>query len=182
MSVVYFIQQGSGPVKIGVAARVSSRFSSIQSHNPFPLRVRTIIPGSFKLEETLHNYFSEARCAGEWFDPLQDDDLEVFMRSGLVRLAQHILLPLPTLASAILDLGFIPTSHLDAVQRASKGMSEELIAEVPDAEPVKVNWKPPAATLDKCACGGLKRSISRRCFACYQAESGRIHSRYRLGA
>lgn len=71
--VVYAIQaEYGGPVKIGFVAREESlpqRLSSLQTGNPYPLRVVWQIRRPRSFEKHLHALFADARLVGEWFDP-----------------------------------------------------------------------------------------------------------------
>lgn len=66
---VYLITQaGTRPVKIGQAGDVASRLRSLQTSNPYKLKVLWRTPGDKGLERTLHNRFAKYRTQGEWFD------------------------------------------------------------------------------------------------------------------
>jgi hypothetical protein len=65
---VYFIQSNNGPVKIGVAHDVEARAASLQTGNPYPLKVLAVIKqGGRTLERELHKRFAADRLGGEWF-------------------------------------------------------------------------------------------------------------------
>lgn len=66
---VYFIRAGDGPIKIGYAANVWTRYRTLQSCNPQPLEILLRAPGDSVTEERLHVAFAHDRTAGEWFAP-----------------------------------------------------------------------------------------------------------------
>jgi hypothetical protein len=66
-SYVYFIQAGSGPIKIGVARDAYSRRNDLQIGNHEPLRVVLAVPGDVAVESSLHAAFASLRIRGEWF-------------------------------------------------------------------------------------------------------------------
>ena len=68
---VYFIE-GAGMIKIGVANNVSSRFNSIRTMSPVPLKLIGFITGDIKLEAQLHSRFHQHRRHGEWFVDCQE--------------------------------------------------------------------------------------------------------------
>jgi hypothetical protein len=181
MTVVYFIQQGSGPVKIGIASDVLNRLANLQCSNPYPLRVRMLIPGGLVLEGTLHTYFAESHISGEWFDPLEDERLDTFMDNALVRLAEHVYHTAPHTAQAMLDDGFINRADLPVVQRAARGLDRKLVAEVPDLPRRKIRQYFPfgdqPVSQDNCPCGGRKATASRLCRTC---NAARASSRYAM--
>lgn len=71
---IYFIREvPDGPIKIGVAGCVSSRFHALQCSNPRKLAVIGVIwDCSPELESEIHQLFSESRIRGEWFDASSD--------------------------------------------------------------------------------------------------------------
>lgn len=64
---IYFIQAGEGPVKIGVAKNVEQRLAALQTAHYEPLRVLKTINGGLKAERQIHSRLSSFRLAGEWF-------------------------------------------------------------------------------------------------------------------
>lgn len=69
---VYFIQSGSGPIKIGIAVDVEKRRRSLQTAHPFPLTLLATCKGGRKQESVYHERFAEFRQEGEWFSPHPD--------------------------------------------------------------------------------------------------------------
>ena len=70
MKKVYLIQADEdGPIKIGVATNVSSRFSSLQVATHIPLKLLGLIDGDEKMERRLHKKFEDLHLRGEWFMP-----------------------------------------------------------------------------------------------------------------
>lgn len=71
--VVYFVRAGNkGAIKIGVARDVKKRLATMQTGNPFELKVIALIPCSgvqqaFDTERRIHNLFKAKRIRGEWF-------------------------------------------------------------------------------------------------------------------
>ncbi len=84
-SVVYFIQQGTmGPVKVGFSENLSNRLSSLQTGNPYELRVLLSHPGDEALEHTIHAHLHKHRLQGEWFQPCADIvEIVLALRSGI---------------------------------------------------------------------------------------------------
>ncbi len=72
LSGVYFIQAGSGAIKIGIAANVSRRLVELQVGNHDPLRVLTVLDGGRGAEREYHARFAQHRLRGEWFAPHPD--------------------------------------------------------------------------------------------------------------
>lgn len=71
-------QQGTDYYKIGRSYSVSSRVTTLQAGNPYPLVVVYTIPSrnAAKLESSLHKRFKNQRLEGEWF-LLSKDDLNI---------------------------------------------------------------------------------------------------------
>ena len=71
--VVYFIRAGNkGAIKIGVASDLAKRLETLQTGNPFELKVLATIPCSseqhaYDLERRMHKLFASKRIRGEWF-------------------------------------------------------------------------------------------------------------------
>ncbi len=65
---VYFIEAGAGgPIKIGVAADVTSRLRDLQCANASKLALLVSASGDMKIEQLLHRRFRSERLNGEWF-------------------------------------------------------------------------------------------------------------------
>lgn len=68
--IVYVVQaETGGPVKIGYSREggLKSRVASLQTGNPYKLRVVHTEPGSVEDERELHRTFRRYRMSGEWF-------------------------------------------------------------------------------------------------------------------
>lgn len=59
---------GAGKIKIGITKAPEKRLSSLQTGSPVPLEMLGYIVGNKNLEDAIHNYLSEHRSHGEWFD------------------------------------------------------------------------------------------------------------------
>jgi hypothetical protein len=68
-TVIYFIQDTAGNIKIGHANNVQGRFRSLQTAHAHKLRLLATIPGSQFDERRLHKRFAAHRLGGEWFRP-----------------------------------------------------------------------------------------------------------------
>lgn len=68
---VYFIQIGNdGPIKIGTTSHaVSSRLKTLQTANPYALRLLGSVSGDREDEVRWHCRFDAVRMSGEWFHP-----------------------------------------------------------------------------------------------------------------
>lgn len=66
---IYFIQEDSGPIKIGSAESVKGRLSNWQTHTIKCLKVLAKQEGGRNLERRLHKRFESCRIKGEWFHP-----------------------------------------------------------------------------------------------------------------
>ena len=71
---VYFIQCNgkNGPIKIGVTSQLKERLETLQTGNPYELRLITSIKlrnmeEAFSLEKKLHKKFRRFLIRGEWF-------------------------------------------------------------------------------------------------------------------
>ena len=70
---VYFVRAGNrGAIKIGVARNVKRRLETLQTGNPFELKLLATIPCSDKakalnLDASIHRFFKSQRIRGEWF-------------------------------------------------------------------------------------------------------------------
>lgn len=67
ISLVYFIGNPHGPVKIGFTTDIFNRVISLQIGSPMLLQVLGVIPGTRELETHLHSQFSTSKVRGEWF-------------------------------------------------------------------------------------------------------------------
>ena len=70
--VVYVIGSSANPVKIGIAANLTSRLGALQIGNPDPLVVHYAVRCPSRLarqiEQTAHEKFKEHHRRGEWFN------------------------------------------------------------------------------------------------------------------
>ena len=69
---VYFIQESTGLVKIGLTKNIEKRLKTYETHNPHTLKLLKIIrcanlKEAQRLERSLHKKFSEFKINGEWF-------------------------------------------------------------------------------------------------------------------
>lgn len=79
---IYFIQCGTGPIKIGTTdGSPTDRLNSLQTGSPERLYLLSDMPGSYALERELHVRFAAFRIRpdGEWFAPA--DELLEFIKS-----------------------------------------------------------------------------------------------------
>lgn len=86
---VYFIRDGTGYIKIGVADDVAKRLSSLQTANHHELEVFMILhvgskDDARKIEKELHEKFNGERIKGEWFSECKILD---FLRNGDLSIA-----------------------------------------------------------------------------------------------
>jgi hypothetical protein len=67
---VYVMRCEPGPVKIGVAASVTSRARLIQTGNPYPVTIVAafMCSQSIRVERTAHKLLADSRLCGEWFN------------------------------------------------------------------------------------------------------------------
>lgn len=63
---VYFVRRSDGLIKIGVARDVFARMSAIQKVEG-PLSLIGSMPGSYAVEQALHQLLEVDRVQGEWF-------------------------------------------------------------------------------------------------------------------
>lgn len=69
---VYFIQmEDFGPIKIGYATNVSGRLGSLQTGNPYKLKLLYQSCGTQTDEKQLHSMFHNWHIRGEWFHPAE---------------------------------------------------------------------------------------------------------------
>lgn len=69
-SVVYFIQDEQGAIKIGRSTNAQDRLSALQTSTASKLSMIGTINGGAWTEGQLHQYFAGARIRGEWFRPV----------------------------------------------------------------------------------------------------------------
>lgn len=76
MSIVYFIQAGDGPIKIGTTDNLENRKTSLQTANHEKIIVLHMIdPAQYSkinakdLEKYYHKYFKYQHIRGEWYRP-----------------------------------------------------------------------------------------------------------------
>lgn len=67
VSWIYFIQQHQGLLKIGFSISPLERLKSLQTANPYPLKVFAIVQGTMREEKALHARLASFRLEGEWF-------------------------------------------------------------------------------------------------------------------
>lgn len=77
---IYLIEGGvGGPFKIGFTANSPrARLRTLQTGNPYALKLWAIIDGPIEFEAALHRLLAKYRLCGEWFEP-SDDVLSVAM-------------------------------------------------------------------------------------------------------
>lgn len=66
-NLVYFISDGMGHVKIGVAKDPERRMYELQIGNAFQLTLLAVESGGQPREKALHKVFRDLRVRGEWF-------------------------------------------------------------------------------------------------------------------
>ena len=82
---VYAIGSEDFPfVKIGHTTNVAARLAQLQTGNPYRLEVLGTWPGTFALEQLVHQSFAFQRLRGEWFDFDGQDPVDAI--NGVVRL------------------------------------------------------------------------------------------------
>ena len=64
---IYFIQDETGPIKIGFSKNVKQRIYSYTTHNPRKIKVLAIIHGTKLEEKRLHNLFRNFCIRNEWY-------------------------------------------------------------------------------------------------------------------
>lgn len=72
---VYFIRVPSGITKIGCTTNLENRIKGIQGMCSEPLTLLGTIetPEQYKVEESLHEYFTDKQVHGEWYDVSTSD-------------------------------------------------------------------------------------------------------------
>ena len=67
--VIYFIQaENGGPIKIGTTKDIAGRLKGLQTSTPYLLKVLTLIPGTQRREQAIHERLDKYRVRGEWFE------------------------------------------------------------------------------------------------------------------
>lgn len=72
---VYFMQSGkNGPIKIGKSNNPEKRMISVQTGNPYKLRLVAVIycdddAAAYRMESRFHRILKKHRMHGEWFYP-----------------------------------------------------------------------------------------------------------------
>lgn len=66
---IYFIQEGNGPIKIGITKDIKKRKITLDTNNSNQLHVLGAITGTADDEAKLHQKFSHLQVKGEWFKP-----------------------------------------------------------------------------------------------------------------
>ncbi len=74
MSIVYFVQAGDGPIKIGITDNLENRIISLQTSNHEKINVLYSIDGhpkekARKIEKHYHQHFEYQHIRGEWYRP-----------------------------------------------------------------------------------------------------------------
>lgn len=65
---IYFIAQGDRFIKVGhVKGDPRHRLTSIQTANPYPLKLEMVLEGDEKDEKKVHRMFMHLHIRGEWF-------------------------------------------------------------------------------------------------------------------
>lgn len=72
VTTIYFIGCENGPIKIGMASRVSVRLRMLQLSSPVELTLMATVEGPPSLEREYHKRFAAHRLHGEWFSPHPD--------------------------------------------------------------------------------------------------------------
>jgi len=83
---VYVIASDPGPVKIGIATDVESRFSALKTSSPFPMKLVAAITvpkgAAPRIERLAHEYLAEHRMTGEWFNLDPDQAVDAVIRAA----------------------------------------------------------------------------------------------------
>jgi len=67
---IYFIRESdNGPIKVGVTKRPETRLKSLQTGNPRPLKLISILPGYAAKEKKIKSDLKVHSINGEWFNP-----------------------------------------------------------------------------------------------------------------
>jgi predicted GIY-YIG superfamily endonuclease len=70
---VYFIQESTGLIKIGLTKNIGKRLKTYETHNPHELKLLKVVrcanlKEAQHLEKSLHKKFSKFKINGEWFE------------------------------------------------------------------------------------------------------------------
>lgn len=89
---VYFIRDGLGHIKIGIARNVEKRKSGLQTANPNELETFFImsvpsIYDAMEIEKELHKKFSKDRLKGEWF---KEKEVLSYLRQNKIKTADFV--------------------------------------------------------------------------------------------
>ena len=76
---VYFVQDETGPVKIGWTRNLIRRLSQLNTSNPRRLRILGVTGGQEREERRIHSRFRHLRIKNEWFR--NDKELLDFIES-----------------------------------------------------------------------------------------------------
>lgn len=110
---VYFVQDATGPVKIGTAVDPQQRLALLQCGNPRPLELQAIIPGDRATESSLHSRFWEHRMVGEWFGL---EDIILPFAHGVAERAEQFWH----------DTGKLPVSYLNDIEPVDQFRRDEI--------------------------------------------------------
>jgi hypothetical protein len=82
---VYLIQADNGLTKIGCTKNIINRFSVLKTSSPCDLKIIGFVNSTsqYDLEREIHNYFSDRRVKGEWFDLSEAELMALDERFGL---------------------------------------------------------------------------------------------------
>jgi hypothetical protein len=81
-SIIYFVREKRGAIKIGRSQSLNVRLVCLQSGNPRPLKVMGTMEVAEEKERELHKKFSRHQIQGEWFRPHKN--LLSFIRKNTV--------------------------------------------------------------------------------------------------
>ena len=95
---VYFVQccDKKRYVKIGVARNVKSRIKTLQTGNPYKLKVLSVIKCSgqkeaYALEARLHKFFKKNHFNGEWFKKVDMKRAEAYFQRAVDNPQENLL-------------------------------------------------------------------------------------------
>lgn len=166
-SIVYFIKNASGLVKIGWTSDIDRRVKFIARAEQSELEVLATIPGGANLERKLHIRFAADRIRGEWFT--LSPDIKGFIAeclSGSFEDQKLARLPLATLLSA--DVKSITADDTLAIVRT---LLEEFVSyyetdlqRMPAIDATAAELKVGSEWVRKCIAGTGARSIAADTF------------------
>lgn len=89
---IYFIRDGMGNIKIGIARNVQKRKKALQTANPNKLEIFCIwhvkkIEHAYEIESYLHKRFANSRKCGEWFE---ETDVIEYLRNGELNVPRYM--------------------------------------------------------------------------------------------